>query len=231
MSTMGGITLATTIATAANAAPATPGAATQRSLPLANTAESVVSIKLDSTQAPDLADWLQNEVQPVLKTWYPQIQSTLGGHTPNSFSVTISSSYDGVAYTAGDEIVLSADYFRAHHSDVGAVVHESVHVAQQAHGIQGWAVEGAADWFRYYRYEGHGRPKPPANASWTEGYGTTAYFFEYIRSHYDTNFLRQLQAAGQSGGNAETVIQQSTGTSTAQVWDEMQSRASQDLSG
>jgi uncharacterized protein YcnI len=129
-----------------------------------------------------------------------------------------------VAFTSGTRVVLSAQYFRAHQSDVGAPVHEAVHVAQQYRGIEGWAVEGVADWFRFYRYEGTGVRKPPASASWTAGYRTTAYFFEYIRTRYDAEFVRKLHASGQSRGpNADTLIRQSTGKSPQDVWNEMQS--------
>jgi hypothetical protein len=181
------------------------------------------TITTDSSQAPDLAGWLQNQVVPTLQTWYPQIVTILGGTEPGSFKVTISSSYTGVAYTSGASITLGAAYFRGHQSDIGAPVHESVHVAQQARNMSGWAVEGVADWFRYYQYEHIQLSKPSASSSWTNGYRTTAYFFEYIRSHYDAAFVRKLHAAGQAGGpSADTVIQQSTGKTTSAVWSEMQ---------
>jgi hypothetical protein len=209
-------------ATAAPAAPAGPTVGVLAAPPIV----PLATITLDSSQAPDLADWLNNQVGPALNTWYPRVQQELGGTAPASFSVTISSTYTGVAFTSGTRVVLSAQYFRAHPSDIGATVHESVHVAQQYRGIEGWAVEGVADWFRFYRYVTTGVRKPPASASWTAGYRTTAYFFEYIRTHYDAEFLRKLHASGQNGGpNAETLIQQSTGKSAADVWTEMQSVA------
>jgi hypothetical protein len=204
--------------------------ATESGAPPAVVTRSVtplVTITLDASQAPDLAGWLQNQVGATLNSWYPQVQPTLGGTAPGSFTVRISSSYTGVAYTSGTTITLSASYFRSHQSDVGATVHESVHVAQQYRGLAGWAVEGVADWFRFYRYENRPQPKPPASSSWTAGYRVTAYYFEYIRSHYDANFLRKMHAAGQAGNpSAETVIQQSTGKTPAQVWNEMQQSTS-----
>lgn len=218
------LTGATTLG-AAIAVPALPAAAgsgtssavaTQQAGPLA-------TITLDSSQAPDLADWLQNRVAPTLHTWYPRIQPTLGGTAPSSFTVRISSSYNGVAYASGRTITLGARYFRTHQSDVGATVHEAVHIAQQYRGLAGWAVEGVADWFRNYHYEGRVLPKPPASSSWTAGYRVTAYYFEYIRSRYDADFLRKMHAAGQAGTpSAETVIRRSTGKTPSQVWDEMQ---------
>jgi hypothetical protein len=209
-------------ATAAPAAPAGPAAGVLAAPPVT----PLATITLDSSQAPDLADWLNNQVGPTLNTWYPRIQQELGGTAPASFSVTISSTYTGVAFTSGTRVVLSAQYFRTHQSDIGAAVHESVHVTQQYRGIEGWAVEGVADWFRFYRYVTTGVRKPPASASWTAGYRTTAYFFEYIRTHYDAEFVRKLHASGQNRGpNAETLIQQSTGKTSADVWNEMQSAA------
>lgn len=184
---------------------------------------SLADITLDSSQAPDLAGWLQNEVAPTVQTWYPRIQPELGGTAPTAFSITIDAAYSGVAFASGRRIVLGAQYFRGHRSDVGAVVHEAVHIAQQYRRLAGWAVEGVADWFRYYRYAGTGVAKPSRNSSWTAGYRTTAYYFEYIRAHHDPNFLRKMHTAGQAGSpSAEAVIQASTGMTPRQVWDEMQ---------
>lgn len=140
------LTGATTLG-AAIVVPALPAAATAESGASSTVATRPVSplatITLDSSQAPDLADWLQNRVAPALRTWYPRIQPTLGGTAPSSFTVRISSSYTGVAYTSGRTITLGARYFRSHQSDVGATVHEAVHVAQQYRGLVGWASKGS----------------------------------------------------------------------------------------
>jgi len=220
--TVGG-TFALTILAApavATAAPSAPSAVA------ASPVTPFATITLDSSQAPDLATWLNTRVGPTLNTWYPRIQQELGGTQPAAFSVTISASYGGVAFASGSRITLGAGYFRGRQNDIGAPVHEAVHVSQQYRGMEGWAVEGVADWFRFYRYEGTGVRKPSASASWTAGYRTTAYFFEFIRARYDANFLRKLHASGQSRGpNADAMIRQVTGKTPAQVWTEMQSAA------
>ncbi len=210
------------------AQPAVAGAATsQADSPSAVVTTQAATIVLDSSQAPDLAGWLQNQVGPTLQTWYPRIQSTLGGAAPDRFTVRIDSSYTGVAYVTGTTVTLGANYFRSHQSDIGAPVHEAVHIAQQYRGMAGWSTEGVADWYRFYQYEGRTLPKPPASSSWTAGYRVTAYYFEYIRSRYDANFLRKMHAAGKAGTpSAETVIRQSTGKSPSAVWNEMQQNTS-----
>src|SRR4051794_21515832 len=175
------VTTGSVVLAASIALPASASAPPALVKPRAAQAAAFANITINSSQAPDLAGWLQNQVLPTVQTWYPQIVTNLGGTQPNSFSITISSSYTGVAYTSGTSIVLAASYFRSHQSDVGAVVHESVHVAQQCRSSAGWAVEGNADWFRYYKYQKIQLSKPGSGSSWTDGYGTTAYFFEYIR--------------------------------------------------
>jgi hypothetical protein len=206
------------------AQPAVAGAATsQADSPSTVVSTQAATIVLDSSQAPDLAGWLQNRVAPTLHTWYPRIQSTLGGAAPDRFTVRILSSYSGVAYVTGTTIHLGANYFRSHQSDIGATVHEAVHIAQQYRGMASWSTEGVADWYRFYQYHGTGVPKPPASANYNGSYRITAYYYEYIRSRYDSNFLRKMHTAGKAGGpSAETVIQQSTGKSAQAVWDEMQ---------
>src|SRR5882757_10484970 len=63
-----------------------------------------VKITINTEQAPDLDDWAQHKLKPVLEEWYPKIcaQLPVPGFTPTDhFSVTFVNNYKGVAYTQG----------------------------------------------------------------------------------------------------------------------------------
>ena len=121
---------------------------------------------LDTTEAPDLTTWANAKIAPVVKEWYPKIVEMLpsdGYEAPTKFSITFTPKYKGVAATSGTKIVGSLPFFTAHPDDVGAIVHEMVHVVQQygrarranpdAQRPPGWLVEGIPDYLRWYKFE------------------------------------------------------------------------------
>ena len=93
-------------------------------------------ITLDTSEAPDLTDWAQDELAPVVQEWYPKIVKMLpseGYEAPKSLSITISTRARGVAATSGTRISCAASWFSRNLEGEakGAVVHELVHVVQQ----------------------------------------------------------------------------------------------------
>jgi len=58
-----------------------------------------------------------------------------------------------VAATAGDRITGSVQFFKAHPDDLGAMIHETVHVVQhyqRRRNNPSWLVEGVADYVRFF---------------------------------------------------------------------------------
>jgi len=116
---------------------------------------------------------------------------------------------DGVAYTSGDEIHLSARYVELYSSyggDVkkeisGVLYHEMVHVWQWDGngGVPGGLVEGIAD---YVRLKANYAPshwvKPGEGQKWDQGYDVTARFLEYCES-LRTGFVAELNKLSRSG--------------------------------
>ncbi len=121
---------------------------------------------IDTTDTPDLTDWANKQLAPVVAEWYPKIVKMLpsdGFAPPTRFTITFRKNMDGVAFTTGRAVVGASKYFQAHLGDVGAIVHELVHVVQQYHSRKnpGWMVEGMADYVRWFNYEPAGkRPGP-----------------------------------------------------------------------
>src|SRR6185437_1794614 len=92
-------------------------------------------ITIDTSGAPDLTDWADHKLAPVLAEWYPKLTEMLAspGYTPpDHFSVTIRNG-NGVAATGGTRVFANAAWFRHElkREAIGALVHEEVHVVQQ----------------------------------------------------------------------------------------------------
>src|SRR5580658_1025 len=95
-------------------------------------------ITIDTSKAPDMTDWAEHKLAPVLADWYPKICALLPtpGYTPpKKFSVIIAPG-DGVAATGGTRVTANAKWFRGQldKQAIGALVHEEVHVVQQYGG-------------------------------------------------------------------------------------------------
>jgi hypothetical protein len=197
-----------------------------------------VEIAIDTSQVPELAEWADQKLRPVLEEWYPKIVAELpsDGYTaPVKFSVTFLKDGKGVAYTAGTRVVCAADWFEKNLEGeaVGAVVHELVHVVQQYRGRAnpaaarnpGWLVEGVADYVRWYQYEPESkRPHPnPARAKYTDSYRTTASFLNFVTDQYDDEIVPKLNAVMREGKYAEGLWKEYTGKTAdelAQEWKE-----------
>jgi hypothetical protein len=95
-------------------------------------------ITIDTSKAPDMTDWAEHKLVPVLAEWYPKISAMLptpGFTPPTNFSVVIAPG-NGVAATSGTRITANATWLRGQldKQAVGALVHEEVHVVQQYGG-------------------------------------------------------------------------------------------------
>ena len=100
------------------------------------TAGGKYEFTMDASETPDLAEWAQKELAPVVKEWYPKIVQLLpsdGFEAPARFSIALKKDMRGVAATGGTHISCGAEWF-CHNlkgEAKGAVVHELVHVVQQ----------------------------------------------------------------------------------------------------
>ncbi|HEX4796949.1 MAG TPA: basic secretory protein-like protein [Humisphaera sp.] len=146
--------------------------------PTTRPGEVSVEIIIDSSQVPELADWCEKDLRPVLEKWYPLIVADLpsnGFTPPPKFTVVIDPSYGGVAATSSTRVMVSPVWIKQQmvrlpwNEAIGSVVHEEVHVVQQyGYGSRRggtpnpvWLVEGIADYIRWFKYEPEDkRPHP-----------------------------------------------------------------------
>jgi hypothetical protein len=131
---------------------------------------------------------------------------------------------DGVAATSRDTITCAAKWFIEHPDDVGAIVHELVHVVQSYHRghTPGWLVEGMADYIRWFEYEpANKRPHPsPKRAKYNDSYRTTAAFLDWARAKYNSHLVTELNAACRAGNYRDSIWEQLTGKSIETLGDE-----------
>ncbi|RYD39381.1 MAG: hypothetical protein EOP83_36870, partial [Verrucomicrobiaceae bacterium] len=132
------------------------------------TADGKYRFTFDTALAPDLTEWTEKELSPVVLEWYPKIVEMLpspGYKAPERVAIEYRDDMGGTpAYAAGNRIACNIGWFRTQlkGEGKGAVVHELVHVVQQygqsrrnrnATRTPGWITEGIPDYIRWFLYE------------------------------------------------------------------------------
>ncbi|HQU46327.1 MAG TPA: basic secretory protein-like protein, partial [Pirellulales bacterium] len=114
----------------------------------------------------------------------------------------------------GEHIVGSVKYFKEHPDDVGAMVHETVHVVQRYRGRRnpGWLVEGVADYVRFFKFEPGNLGRIDARrAHYDRSYRVSAAFLAYLVETYDKDLVRKLNRLLRAGEYRAEVFQELTG--------------------
>lgn len=158
------------------------------------------------------------KVQKLAEEWYPILAEKLpsdGFTTPEHVTIIFKKDMRGVAAAGGNRISCSPKWFQDHPEDLGAIVHELVHVVQQyRRGPRpGWLVEGIADYIRFYHYEPKkARPHPnPERAKYSDSYRTTGHFLNWAQEKYDKNLVIKLNAACRNARYNEGLWKEYTG--------------------
>lgn len=130
------------------------------------------------------------------------------------------------AYTVGNVISVDYDYANNNYGDLDFITHELVHVAQgyKDSEVPVWLVEGIADYGRYkfgvYNHEsGWGFHDPSENEYYSDSYGITAAFLDWIAQNYDNNFVKKLNKAVQNGTFSMKYFEISTGKTVDELWE------------
>lgn len=199
---------------------------------------------LNTTVAPDLTDWADRELRPVIQTWYPKLVTLLPseGFSPRT-NVTIRFKDDmggTPASAGGGTINCNAGWFRKElkREALGSVVHEMVHVVQSygrprrgdtnATRMPGWLVEGIPDYIRWFLYEPQTRgaeitARNLARAKYDASYRISGNFLDWVTRHHDTNIVQKLNAAGRQGRYREEIWKEATGKSLPDLGQEWKS--------
>ena len=184
-----------------------------------------VEFVLDVSDAPEMKEWIEKAAH-VCEREYPMINEELksdGYKPPALVRMTLKNDYRGVAATGGSRIVGSVRYFSSHKNDIGAMVHETVHVVQhyRSRNNPGWLVEGIADYIRFFKYEpGKIGRINPNRARYDGSYRVTAAFLNYVTQKYDKHLVSKLNKAMRDGEYKEELWKEFTKKSVQELGDE-----------
>jgi 3-keto-disaccharide hydrolase/basic secretory peptidase family protein len=222
---------------------------------IVHTADGGCTITVDTSGAPELKDWAERKLAPLLAEWYPKIAAMLpsqGYEPPKAFSVSIRPG-DGVAATGGTRITANSTWLKREldREALGALLHEEVHVLQQYRRPRrdnadaprarapGWLVEGIPDYIRWFLYEpqSHG-----ADVTWMHGrrnlslrydarYRVTANFLDYVINRYDKDktLLTKVNAACRDGKYNDDLWKDYTGKTLPELNDEWKAAVEKQL--
>jgi Peptidase of plants and bacteria len=187
--------------------------------------ETMLTITVDPSQAPDLAAWGKHAGE-LCAEWYPKICALLAsdGFTPPRTVRLRFRDGRGVAATGGGTISINAIYVRRATNDFGMVIHELTHVVQSYHrgNTPGWLTEGIADNIRLSHFEPPAR-RPrinPEKANYTDAYKTTAIFLEWVEKKYDEQLVTKLNQAAREGKFQIELFKDYTGKTVDELWAE-----------
>jgi len=184
-----------------------------------------LEVRLDVSEVPDSKDWCEKAAKAV-ERWYPTFCDYLAGDgfTPSKvITITFKNDNKGIAATGGDNITCHMGWFKAHPDDIGAVVHESIHVIQAYHSRSnpGWLVEGIDDYLRWWIYESPPKRRlDPNRIKYTDSYQTTGAFLAWAVRTCDKDLVKKLNAACRKGEYKDELFKAFTGKDLDALFEE-----------
>jgi hypothetical protein len=197
-------------------------------------------ITIDTSAAPDLTEWAEQELAPVVREWYPRIVQMLpsqGYEAPSRVTIAFREGMNVPAAAAGSRIGCNSGWFRRNLTGEarGAVVHEMVHVVQQygrarrnnpeARRTPGWLVEGIADYIRWFLYEPESKgaeitQRNISRAKYDGNYRITGNFLNWVTEKHAKDIVEKLNAAARAGNYNEDLWKNYTGKKVQELGDE-----------
>ncbi|MCA9171489.1 MAG: hypothetical protein KDB23_27665, partial [Planctomycetales bacterium] len=205
------------------------------------TDEGGYEVTIDTTATPDLTEWANTQLAPVVREWYPKIVNMLPGEgfeAPRAFNIKFNETNDGVAYCSGTEINCSSGWFRRNlqGEGKGSVVHEMVDVVKQYYGRRCsrrnadpramrtpiWLQEGIPDFIRWFLYEPQSRgaeinPRNLENARYDANYRISANFINWVVRHHDFDLIQKINHELRSGNYTGDLWKTTTGKTVEEL--------------
>jgi hypothetical protein len=167
-----------------------------------------VEFIVDVSDAPEMQEWA-DKVARICERNYTMINDELpsAGFKPRTVVyMTLKNRDKGVAEAGGGRITGTVKYFKTHPDDIGAMIHETVHIVQAYRtGGPGWLVEGIADYVRFFKYEPGKIGKIAKDPHYNGSYRTSAAFLNFVSTQYDKELVRKVNKALREGEYRETI--------------------------
>lgn len=225
------------------------GGATTNATPITKSftaGEGRYHFTLNATVAPDLMEWADTQLRPVVQEWYPRLVDLLpseGFRAPTNVTIRFRDNMGTVPASAGGGYInCNAGWFRRElkREALGSVVHEMVHVVQSygsnrrgnpnATRTPGWIVEGIPDYVRWFLYEPQTRGaeitrRNLEKARYDASYRVSGNFFDWVSRQYDSNIVVKVNAAARQSRYTEELWKSATGKSLAELGEEWKKAA------
>jgi hypothetical protein len=193
---------------------------------------------LEATAAPDLMEWADKELRPVVQEWYPKLVAMLpsdGFEAATNVTLRFRNDMGGTPASAGGgRVNMNSGWFRKElkREARGSVVHELVHVVQSygrarrtnpnATRTPGWLVEGIPDYIRWFLYEPETKgaeitERNLARAKYDASYRITGNFLNWVTQNHDKEIVRKLNAAAREGKYSEQLWKDWTGKTVQEL--------------
>jgi hypothetical protein len=197
--------------------------------PVQLTKVTVVLEGEDVLKQEGIHEWAAKAAQLVVE-YYPIFDKKFEseGFVPKKEITLIFRKMDGVAFSSGTSITISADWIKRSPGDFGMVAHEMTHVIQQYPGGRGeggiptWLMEGMTDYARHVFYEPDVlmRPTNPDRDNYTGSYQITGGFLMWIEHAYDKEFVSKLNKHARQRTYSDDLFEKYTGKNAETLWKE-----------
>ncbi|MEH6678901.1 MAG: basic secretory protein-like protein [Sediminicola sp.] len=164
----------------------------------------------------------------LIKTYFkvfPKLVRDFNPATTDTITVTIDTSYDGVAYAHDGKITISSQWLHKKPKDTDVITHEVMHIVQAYPNGSGpgWLTEGIADYVRYkYGVDNKGSewslPGYSEKQSYENSYRITARFLLWITKNYDKQFVRFMDAQMRNKAYSDHIWKERTGLQLEELW-------------
>ena len=209
-----------------------------------STADGQYHFTVNTTVAPDLTEWADTQLRPVILEWYPKLVAMLpseGFKPTTNITIRFRDDMGGTPAAAGGGTMnCNAGWFRRElkREALGSTVHEMVHLVQRYGGggrrgsgdtnytrMPGWLVEGIPDYIRWFIYEPQTKGaeitrRGLERARYDASYRVTGNFLNWASTTYDTNLVAKLNAAGRQSKYHEALWKTLTGKTVQELGDE-----------
>ena len=215
-----------------------------------DTADGKYHFTIDATKSPDLIEWSEKSLKPVILEWYPKIVAMLPSdqfEPPTKLTLRFRNDMGSTPASAGGaRINLNIRWFRGELKGeaLGAVVHELVHVVQdyrsanrsRANRPPSWLVEGIADYIRWFLYEPQSQGaeitrRNITRAQFDSSYRVTGNFLNWVTLNHEEEIVKKLNAAARDGRYDEKLWKEFTGKTLQELGTDWKNYHEQRIAG
>lgn len=158
---------------------------------------------------------------------YPTLVKTYNKNSTKEVLFVVDTAYKAVAEASNGRILFSANYMKAHPTDIDVVTHETMHIVQGYGYGSGpvWLTEGIADYIRYkHGVDNIGSkwalPAFNAKQSYTNSYRITARFFAWLEKNVKPGLIATLDSQLRAHTYTEKSWAALTGKDLDTLWEE-----------